>query len=411
MRSEAVIERVLSAVESGWPELVDGTVDSVWSQVPAYAGSDDDTLRRDLRDHVDAVFRVLLVCLRENRLAVREDFPNTHKQAYRRLEAGVLLSDFLQAFRIGQLHIWHGILDAVPDDPEARDVALRMVDKVMHVIEVGSTVAAEAYLEAQQYNLADQDRRVRDLFEDLLRRDDVSSSSKQAMLRAAGIHSSSRVMMLSAVPVVPLTDERKFRLAHTAVRAGRAHGVVGLAATRRGEIIGMTAIGDDGPEQAILRLERAIEELARSGVAISAGLGTVRNGLMEVPEGYAEAVEAREALAGRPGVVALTRLSTFDYLVLRDVETARRLVRPELQRFVEADLFRGGVLVGTLEEYAACDLNAKLVAERLHMHVNTVYYRLGKVAERTGRDLRSFADVLELVIAVRLQRNRGMSQQ
>jgi DNA-binding PucR family transcriptional regulator len=47
-------------------------------------------------------------------------------------------------------------------------------------------------------------------------------------------------------------------------------------------------------------------------------------------------------------------------------------------------------------------MNAKTAAERLHLHVNTIYYRLERIAERTGCDLRRLADVMELLIAVRL---------
>ena len=53
-------------------------------------------------------------------------------------------------------------------------------------------------------------------------------------------------------------------------------------------------------------------------------------------------------------------------------------------------------------DFAESDLNAKIAAERLHLHVNTAYYRLEKIAERTGYDLRRLADVVELLIAVRL---------
>ena len=45
---------------------------------------------------------------------------------------------------------------------------------------------------------------------------------------------------------------------------------------------------------------------------------------------------------------------------------------------------------------------AKAASERLHVHVNTAHYRLGKIAERTGCDLRSISDVLELLIAINL---------
>jgi sugar diacid utilization regulator len=53
-------------------------------------------------------------------------------------------------------------------------------------------------------------------------------------------------------------------------------------------------------------------------------------------------------------------------------------------------------------EFAASDLNAKTAAEGLHLHVNTAYYRLERIAERTGCDLRRLADVMELLIAIRL---------
>jgi DNA-binding PucR family transcriptional regulator len=36
------------------------------------------------------------------------------------------------------------------------------------------------------------------------------------------------------------------------------------------------------------------------------------------------------------------------------------------------------------------------------VHPNTARYRLAKIEERTGCDLRSVADVIDLVIAVRL---------
>ncbi|MEJ1938256.1 helix-turn-helix domain-containing protein, partial [Nostoc sp. NIES-2111] len=51
---------------------------------------------------------------------------------------------------------------------------------------------------------------------------------------------------------------------------------------------------------------------------------------------------------------------------------------------------------------AASDLNAKVAAERLHVHVNTAYYRLDRIAARTGRDMRKLADIQELLIAIRL---------
>ena len=104
---------------------------------------------------------------------------------------------------------------------------------------------------------------------------------------------------------------------------------------------------------------------------------------------------------------SLHALTPLDYLVTLDDEVAHRLIRPELRRFVEDDLAAGGVLIETLLEYAACDLNAKLAAEHLHVHVNTAYYRLDTAADRTGRNVRSFTDLQETIIAIRMLTARG----
>jgi DNA-binding PucR family transcriptional regulator len=111
---------------------------------------------------------------------------------------------------------------------------------------------------------------------------------------------------------------------------------------------------------------------------------------------------ARDALKGSAGLLALPMLSTFDYLLLRNDRTTRRLIRPRIRRFVEEDHSRGGGLASTLLAYVDNDLNAKLAARQLHVHANTAYYRLERIAERTGCDLRSWTDVQELLIAISL---------
>jgi DNA-binding PucR family transcriptional regulator len=59
-------------------------------------------------------------------------------------------------------------------------------------------------------------------------------------------------------------------------------------------------------------------------------------------------------------------------------------------------------LITTLREYVASDLNVRRAAESLQVHVNTAHYRLAKIGERTGCDLRRVTDVIEILIAARL---------
>ncbi|NBM20637.1 CdaR family transcriptional regulator [Streptomyces sp. GC420] len=399
--ADPALARVLEAVEASLHRVVADAVEAIWAQVPAYGRSSDERLREDVTYHVETVFRALLTSVRERRPAQPSDFPKTWSQARRRVRQGVSLADFLQAFRIGQLTLWDGIVAVTRGDADARDAAMALAGQVMHLIEVGSAVAAESYLDEQQFQLADSDRLRRDALEDLLARRDVTSGPKHALLRSAGLEPGARLVVISAVPVTPLTDDRLLRDAASSLRKAGARGTPGLTVVRQQEIVGLSPV-PSGADEAVDRAGKAVAALERQGIRLAVGISTVRERLAEVPDAYAEACLAREGLGGQAGVVALPVLSCFDYLVLRDDPTARRLVRPELRRFIEEDVRREGVLVRTFLAYTACNLNAKTAAERLHLHVNTAYYRLERIAERTGCDLRSFGDVVELLIAVRL---------
>jgi DNA-binding PucR family transcriptional regulator len=171
---------------------------------------------------------------------------------------------------------------------------------------------------------------------------------------------------------------------------------------RQEEIVAVTPVPQGGATAAVAGLRRAVTGLQQRHIALAAGVSTERTGLADVADAYAEARIARDSLGAAAGVLALPLLTSLDYLVLRDDETARRLIRPQVRRFVEEDVAAGGTLIATLAEFAASDLNAVAAAERLHLHVNTAYYRLDRIAERTGCDLRRLADVMELLIALRL---------
>jgi hypothetical protein len=321
----------------------------------------------------------------------------TREQATRRVAQGISLADFLQAFRIGQLTLWQSVLDAAGQDTRAREAALLSVAQLMQVIELGSTVAAEAYVAAQQHALAESDRVRRDLLEDLLaRRPPSAAGPKRALLRTTGLGPDTRLLVTAATLAADLPEGLTLRDAASTV------GPRGLAVVRQDEIVGIAPLPRGGAAAAAAGFGRACADLTRRGIRLAVGVSTVHTGLLEVPEAYAEAQIARDGLGGAPGVLALPMLSSFDYLVLREDETARRLIRPQVRQFVAEDVAAGGALIATLVEFAACDLNAKTAAERLHLHVNTAYYRLERIAERTGCDLRRLADVMELLIAVRL---------
>jgi PucR C-terminal helix-turn-helix domain len=64
--------------------------------------------------------------------------------------------------------------------------------------------------------------------------------------------------------------------------------------------------------------------------------------------------------------------------------------------------FVSGIQFARVATDLIADAFAKAAAEKLSIHVNTAHYRLGRIAEKTGCDLRRLSDVIDRLIAVRL---------
>src|SRR5262249_7817543 len=158
---------------------------------------------------------------------------------------------------------------------------------LMQLIEVGSTVAAEAYLEAQQHQLADDDRVRRDLLEDLLARRELPPRPKQDQLRLGGLGPATSPPVAAAVPVAAGAGEAVLRDAVAALRTGRGR-VAGLTVVRQDEIVGVLPVPARGPATVLANLQRVVAALQRRQVPLAVGLSTVHTGLEEVPEAYAE---------------------------------------------------------------------------------------------------------------------------
>lgn len=383
------------------PMIAEAATDAIWREVPAYGALADARLRAEVESHCRQVFAGFLTSMRERRHPVPSDFPWTAEHAMRRVGLGIGLADFMQAFRIGQIALWDHILLAVEEHPGAKDAALSLVHQVMRGVEVASTAAAEAYLEAQQHAVADSALLARDLLEDLLAGRPPMVAARLAALGRSGLdHEAPLVVVTASVPASEVAAERRLL---GEVRGALGAGGRGLVVVRQDELVAVLPAAV--PEADLLAdLRDAVTTLAGDGVSPSLGVSTVRRGLASVPEAYDEARLALGSLEGEPGVRSLSSMSTLDFLVHSHGATACRLVRPEVRAFVLEDLASGGTFVDTLREYVAGDLNAKVAASALHVHANTVYYRLERIAERTGCDLRRVEELIDLLLAVRLVR-------
>jgi DNA-binding PucR family transcriptional regulator len=218
----------------------------------------------------------------------------------------------------------------------------------------------------------------RDLMEDLLA--GRSTSSLEARARAGGLEPGALIQ----VAVVAAND-----LGRAAEAVGHQLGMArvgGLRVVRHDELVLLTPAAASISQ--LLNRAAAREPLA-------AGISLPFTALSDVPRAHREALRAL-ALAPAGGILRLADMTLFDYLLAGADDTAGRLGPAGLDRLEKP-------LRETLLAYAACDFNVGAAARRLHLHTNTVHYRLRKVELLTGRDVRRFPDVVDLVAALRLQ--------
>ncbi|MET9481711.1 PucR family transcriptional regulator ligand-binding domain-containing protein [Streptomyces sp. NPDC006638] len=119
-----------------------------------------------------------------------------------------------------------------------------------------------------------------------------------------------------------------------------------------------------------------------------------------------EARHARRVAAARPGRVCAAghhELASHVLLLPFVPDDVRRAFTARLlDPLREYDKRHRAELIPTLEAFLDCDGSWTRCAARLHLHVNTLRYRVGRIEQLTGRDLARLEDKLDFFLALRM---------
>ncbi|MGV9322358.1 PucR family transcriptional regulator [Streptomyces sp. NPDC003660] len=119
-----------------------------------------------------------------------------------------------------------------------------------------------------------------------------------------------------------------------------------------------------------------------------------------------EARHARRVAAARPGRVCAAghqELASHVLLLPFVPDDVRRAFTARLlEPLTEYDRRHRAELIPTLEAFLDCDGSWTRCASRLHLHVNTLRYRVGRIEQLTGRDLSRLEDKLDFFLALRM---------
>lgn len=184
------------------------------------------------------------------------------------------------------------------------------------------------------------------------------------------------------------TDPEGNALFHAVRRAARDFRLGSPMGLSGGVIVVLAEIDRSWTEFRLAVLSHVADRQGRCRV----GVGGVCQGPAGFPRSHREAglaLKMQEAMRAADGVTVFDDLGIYRILAeLEDTSSVDRFVREWLGPLLDYDETKGAELVPTLTQYLECGRSYDRTADALSVHRNTLKYRLRRIREISGQDLR-----------------------
>jgi hypothetical protein len=374
------------AIEPELPEATEEILETIGREVPEYARPLEGAFGVAIRTGVSEALRQFVELIRDpaaGREPGRDVYVGLGRAEHRE---GRTLDSLQSAYRVGARVAWRRVSAAARRrgaDPEELEL---LAEAIFAYIDELSADSVEGYAQAQREQEGERQRRRRELLALLLRDPPAADPEIRAAAQAAGWR-----LARSAAPLAVAEDDLG--------RVGRRLSADALVATVRG--VGCALVpGAAGPTRAA-ELERATRgltaalgptvpraELPEAWTIASAGLRAIEGGAIEA-DGLLDAEQhLPELLLFESGGLA-ERLAVRRLAPLDDLTPAGRA---RMEETALAFVQQGG--------------NAAAMARALHLHPQTIRYRLNRLRELFGDELADPDARFELELALRSVRSR-----
>jgi hypothetical protein len=312
----------------------------------------------------------------------------------RRAEQGMAYSDVLEAFRVGGRFVWETLVDRADDD--TRDNLLRAAADIWAVTDELSSTVTGAYRSA----MVDRARR-----SDQLRGVMVGSLLDG---EASGADQDWR-----AATVLGLPQDGGFVVVSAECSSPGTEALPDVERIlRRQNLTGAWRLGHDHHEGLVVlpltydeaRLVETLAELATGRVGISAVFARLDGS-------HAARQEARlAAAAATPGSTEVIRFDEHPLAVLlaASPDPVTALVRRTLGPVLDLPTDEAAIILETARTWLAAGGSTSTAAKTLHLHRNTVRYRLRRLEELVARDLTHPVDAAHIHVALEGARILGL---
>ena len=371
-------------VERTVPRLARQMIDRFVLEIPLYGLLPREQLEGEILAITEENLRLFFRALRSGEALSPEALGDVRLSAARRAEERVPLEAVLTAYHVGARIGWEAIVAEA--EPEETDAVIAAGARVLGYAQQVTAEVAAAYLEEQQTIYGEERDARRALASALLSGEPADSLAQRLAVTIAPAY----VVVALRIDSHPdendrgvggaIAARRKVRRAQRALDDWLGEPVIGLLDPVGGAVLLPTE--PEAAQEYANRLPELAAELSKAaGADVTAG-GAVAMGVDDIARAAAQAQD----------VLRLSRVLDREpggYL-LRDVLLEYQLTRPSDAQSDLAQLLvpldRNPDLPLTLEVYLDHDLDRRKTAAALHVHPNTLDYRLRRIVELTGLD-------------------------
>lgn len=392
------VQRVARAMLKEFDALMSSIVDHVWQTVPPYSALLLE--RADLADRIRENVHNVIVCLLEDRSPTAEELARCARNGERRALQGVSHAAVIQSFRIAERTLsdeftsWCSRMQVKPANARAGRITM------IGLLDLLERSMLDAYMTMQHQISASNLLTEPTLFSRLAIGSPIDAAEVEELARVLGLEDTDQTRFVAVAATLagsadPSAIERVRH--HLVFRLTSATGATTLSGTVQvdgGGAIALLALAwPTGSGDIVPVVEHAIAESALRE-PVRAAVGEPRLGLAQLNVSCRQAMQTLDIIRDAPPRRAVRYVdSLLEVLGEREPNLLR-----ELRARYLAPL--GSDLEETLRVYVGERLSLASTATALHVHKNTIMYRLRRIEETTGLDLHDPRDVARVVLAL-----------
>ncbi|MEA2496842.1 MAG: hypothetical protein QOJ29_4753 [Thermoleophilaceae bacterium] len=372
----------------------------ILDEVPGYTGLAPEVVN-DLRAGASATIELLARTSAESSAIRREQLGFLRGLAARRVHQGVSLEAYIHAYRVALLAYWDECANEAAQLGLSREAAFALAHEAIEKMDILTSQAAEAYLREETRVRTQSGRAARDLVERLINGEPLEHGRRHPA--APGLDPTGQLLtVVGRVDQATVAVGDALQLARDALEDSMSPGPVKpLVTVRHGELVLVAPGTSANIKLASLRAarERTIEQ---HNIDVRYGVSAPSRGFVSVQQAYREAALSLSYTSASRPVVSLTDLSALECALIGATATTKAIVASkgnELRALPDVEYMAA---VATIRAFSEADLNVARAAELMHVHPNTVRYRLQQIAAKTGHDPRTFSGLVDLLCIVEM---------